>query len=199
MGRKTNKKVDEYRDRVAGVISIYLTPDNTFVTDEVYGKTVAGESIATVLRALLDHLRDNNTLEFNPVICIEEIKPHGYQDTFIGVQAHRFLWARNAAGTLLKLDWRDKDKYDRGEPVINLTQVFRIRTGYFDPPVVIDGSFGSKEVYVPYTDEAWAGVISLQETIVRARERLNNILYATDIQTTLEKVARGTNLLGSGE
>jgi hypothetical protein len=194
MTRRVNKLVDEYFHPESGMrVGIYLTPENTFVSDALLGGTIEDATAAGLKSKLLKFMDDNFTLKFVPVIVVElpETTFRNPEHTALSIKTTRLLLARNAQGKFFYADWRDKDETD----VVKMKRARNYwRRGLegeeFNLPLKI-----GDECIIPYTENSWSALMELHGLIKQARAKLDDMLSSKNVIDRLESAGNTLKLL----
>jgi len=173
--RRVNKLIDEYNHRDSGLtVGIYLTPDNTFESDQVLGKTFTDSSANGLKTMVSQYLKENYCLVYEPIIQVyldTGFASYG-NDSDIRLRFKRFAYASNEMGELFELPWM---YFEEGKT--DLARQWRPSgvsgarpADNFDVP----GTYGNY-TYIQYTDKAWVSLNAMQSKLRHIREHAEEI------------------------
>jgi len=142
-----------------------------------------------LIRRVHEWLNNNATPDWQPVIEVTPLFPFAHEGGgFIGFAIDRFYWAKRPYGDgYLKIEnWEHDPREWDGDPLYNpldLARDFSVKIeGHapFEPPCKSHRSFGDETIYLPYTEETWAGLEQMLDAIDELNQNLSTMLSTAD-------------------
>lgn len=197
--RRTNKMIGDTYHRDSNLtISIYLTPDNKFESDQIGGHTLSGDTFEECERAIRKFLDENIHPEWIKVIHID-LQEGWYQtdDNAIHIEAAVEYYAQSGK-IFFMIDQTTVDHFG-----LQLKSAHhRAPAGWrgqgekkFSVPVQLENHY-----YLPYSEDVWLGVQNLILAIRTAKQKLRKLLADPNASIPLfEKVGKSILMLPGGE
>ena len=202
--QKGVRKLETFTHRVSKMeIPIYLNTNNSTFEAKVEqdGWTVTDKDLNDLKKKLSDYLDNRVDLGWREIIEIEFTERsnyHGAVSHVFGFKKKRYLISSyRVNGVYLQTEARKKSPFDDGpsEPEkYYLPDSRRWGHGSRDEEIIFpyrkEGSFGSPMVFIEYSDEVWAALDKMQETISQVAEQFRELVGTDEGYDQMEQIGR---------
>lgn len=173
-------------ERTRTKIALRLNKSSMTFQAEWAGKTYWNKDGAVLRKQILEMVAASEHLEFSPVIEVK-MQPgrgcrYGTLCVDLSMELDRWFYASSNAG-LLKLAWEDQDnkqKIKHWNPGKDFTGMPCHTRPRYAPDF--------DRYYLAYTEDLWAGLGALFDTVERARAKVEELLGTDDAVHRLETV-----------